>query len=395
MIAARRLLAAVALCLVLAIFLSLWALSSPGGNHPRTETPPTPSVTVTRAGPPEVVFNWGAERCSTNDVPDASARAFRLAGGVELIDGNYVNRRFIGPDLGQLTHPCAIVLNSTYDSDPAAFEDREWIASTWATGGDTVYALIHDEYQGSTHPSSCPSGVYRRCWYNTITYAVSHDGGRTFAASPGRTVATVPYRYRPDEGPEGIFDPTNIVRLPNGYYYVLAHLDIRDRTYGVCLLRTSTLSSADSWRGWSGQTNFATRFIDPYSSRTNPGLCRPVSPKALGDLVPGSITYSTAARRWVLVGVREGGIFYADSADLIHWSSLRLLYSAVVPWTYRCGTKDPVNYPSLIDPSSPSRNFQTVGRDAFLYLTVFHPTACQLGPDRELIRIPVTLSLSN
>jgi hypothetical protein len=362
----------------------------------RTEKTPTHRVTVATVGSPEVVFDWASGRCGTNDVPDTSARAFRTrGGGVELIAGNYVNRRFTGPDLAHLHQSCAIVLNSAYDSDPAAFEDREWIASTWATPNATVYALIHDEYQGNTHPGRCASGSYPRCWFNAITFAISHDGGRTFIALARRVVATVPYRYTPDEGPEGIFNPTNIVRLPDGYYYVMAHLDIRNTTYGVCLLRTSSLSRSDSWRGWSGQTTYATRFVDPYTSKTSPGLCRPVAPQALGDLVPGSITYSSAARLWVLVGVKEGGIFYSVSVDLIHWSSLKLLYSAVVPWTYRCGSKDPVNYPSLIDPSSPTRNFQTVGHHAFLYLTLFHPTSCQLGPDRELVRIPVTLSLTN
>jgi hypothetical protein len=342
------------------------------------------------------VFNWGTDRCSTNDVPDTSARAFRRVGGdVELIAGNYVNRRFIGPDLAHLRHPCAIVLNSAYNSDPAVFEDREWIASTWATGNAMVLALIHDEYQGNTHPGRCPSGVYLRCWFNTITMAISHDGGRTFAALPGGVVASVPYRYRPDEGPEGIFNPTNIVRLADGYYYVLVHLDIRNTTYGVCLIRTTSPSRTNSWRGWSGHTNFATKFIDPYSSRTSPGNCRPVAHKALGDLLPGSITYSSAARKWVLVGVKEGGIYYSVSADLIHWGSLKLLYPAVVPWTYRCGKRNAVSYPSLIDSSSPTRNFQTVGHDAFLYLTLFHPTSCQLGPDRELIRVPVTLSTTH
>ncbi|MCU1363878.1 MAG: uncharacterized protein JWM55_1706 [Acidimicrobiaceae bacterium] len=391
MIAERRLLAAVALCLLLAILLSSPALADLRGPS-RAENTPARGVAIATVGPPEVVFDWATDRCDTNDVPDTSARAFRTVGGAELIAGNYVNRRFTGPDLAHLHQSCAIVLNSAYDSNPAAFDDREWIASTWATPNTTVYALIHDEYQGNTHPGRCPSGSYPRCWLNAVTFAISHDDGRTFTALPGRVVATVPYRYTPDEGPKGIFNPTNIVRLPDGYYYVMAHLDIRNTTYGVCLLRTSSLSRSDSWRGWSGHTTFATRFVDPYTSRTSPGLCRPVAPTALVDLVPGSLTYSSSTGLWVLVGVKEGGIYYSVSADLIHWGSLKLLYSAVVPWTYRCGSKDPVNYPSLIDPSSPTRNFQTVGHTAFLYLTLFHPTSCRLGPNRELVRIPVTLS---
>lgn len=300
----------------------------------------------------------------------------------------------MGGDLSHLRHPCTTILNSAYDGNPAHYADREWIASTWAGRGAITYALVHDEYQGNTHAGRCHSHRYRRCWYNAITLAVSHNAGRTFTAVPGSVVAMLPYRYHPDTGPEGIFNPTNIVRASDGHFYVMAHLNIRDKIFGDCLLRTTSLSRAGAWRGWSGRSSFNMQFANPYTSRGASRLCRPVSPEALGDLLPGSISYARNAHRWVLVGVKEGGIFYSTSTNLISWSRLELLLPSVVPWTYHCGQGDPVNYPALIDPSSSDQNFQTIGPSAFLYLTLFRPKSCAMGADRALIRVPVSISTS-
>ena len=44
-------------------------------------------------------------------------------------------------------------------------------------------------------------------------------------------------------------------------------------------------------------------------------------------------------------------------------------------------------YPSLIDPNSTSRNFNTMGSSGYLYLTHL-----MTGYDRDLVRYPVTIS---
>ena len=69
-----------------------------------------------------------------------------------------------------------------------------------------------------------------------------------------------------------------------------------------------------------------------------------------------------------------------------------LFFPAQVTWDYQCGDKDPIAYPSLIDPASTSRNFETVGRKAYLYYTLFHYSNYQQGLDRDLVRIPVEIS---
>ena len=45
-------------------------------------------------------------------------------------------------------------------------------------------------------------------------------------------------------------------------------------------------------------------------------------------------------------------------------------------------------YPVVLDPLSPSRNFQTVGQRAYLYFTRFN----NFGYDRDLLRVPIEFS---
>jgi hypothetical protein len=359
--------------------------------------PPGPRpITLQVAGPPEVVFDWTTDRCEEPDIPDLPARAFRDAdGNVQLISAHYVNRRFIGPDLNHLRHGCEVIMASNYNPDPAAFDDHEWIASTWTPDGRTVYALVHNEFQGNTHAGSCPSGDYFKCWYNTVTLAVSSDGGRVYADAPRpKLVASIPYAYVPDTGPVGAFTPSNIVRNQrDGFFYALVYRNIRNETIGNCLIRTRDLADPSSWRAWSGGSSFATSFVDPYGSNPNPvaHLCAPVSRADPQDLQPNSLTWNTEARQWLLVGQALDGAYFSLSPDLITWTRPQQFFAAQTTWDYSCGKPDPFAYPSLIDPTSPSRNFETSGRTAYLYFTQFHYLDCQQTLDRDLVRVPVQI----
>ncbi len=51
-----------------------------------------------------------------------------------------------------------------------------------------------------------------------------------------------------------------------------------------------------------------------------------------------------------------------------------------------------VAYPSLLDPTSPSRTFATTDRRPYLYFTLFNHAGCKLGLDRDLVRVPVELA---
>ncbi|MBI3952211.1 MAG: hypothetical protein HY314_17315 [Acidobacteria bacterium] len=121
--------------------------------------------------------------------------------------------RMIGNTLDTVRRDCRVVMSSHQNADPSKFDDREWLTSLYAFDGRMIYALVHNEYQGHTHRGQCPSGDYGKCWVNSVTFAKSTDGGRTYshAPAPNHLVASAPYKYEPDTGPWGIFSPSNII----------------------------------------------------------------------------------------------------------------------------------------------------------------------------------------
>jgi hypothetical protein len=374
-------------------------------GHP-SRTSPLEPVLVT--GPEETVFDWSRDACEPEDIPDSPARAFRdAAGDVNLIATHFVNRRSVGRSLDRVRHRCAEILRSAYDPDPARFDDRQWLVSPYTTDGRTVHALVHDEYQGHTHPGRCPSGDYQRCWYNAITYARSQNGGTTFVQPPAaqRLVAAVPYTYTPDRGPYGIFQPSNVLRhRSDGHWYTLVFAERHERQRrGVCLMRTRRLGDPGSWRAWDGEA-FTVRFANPYAGPApDPAdhVCAPVSYEEIGDMTH-SLTWNTYFGRYMLVSPtasrdpRSGravyGFYYSLSSDLVHWEPRKLIRESELLQSHRCGDPDPLFHPAILDPDSRSRNFETAGRNAYLYFTRIHADGCDLTLDRDLVRVPVQFS---
>ena len=71
-----------------------------------------------------------------------------------------------------------------------------------------------------------------------------------------------------------------------------------------------------------------------------------------------------------------------------------MLVEVPLPWTVDdSGSDTSMLYPSLLDPTSPSRNFDTVGDTAYLYYTRMN--AGQASLDRDLLRVAVTVELDN
>ncbi len=349
------------------------------------------------------VYDWSRSACAPDDIPDLPARAFRdWRGRTQLILSHYVNRRLVGRDLDHLRPDCRPVLLSHNSPSPAEFDDRRWIGSLYTADGRTVYALVHAEFQGQRHAGRCPSGVYLDCWYNALTFAVSRDGGDSYHEPPlpSRLVAAIPQRYRPSGGPAGIFEPSNIVRNPaDGYFYVL----VREVAYGgsvrgTCVLRTRTPGIPSSWRGWDG-ASFAIRFRSAYATAGG-SFCAPVARAEIGEMTE-SLTYNLRLRRFLLVGVSNPydagrgrqvwGIYYSVSADLLNWTPRRLLLEVPTIHNYVCGGADPIAYPSVIDPSSPSRTFSTSDARVYLYFTRYNYRDCRQTLDRDLVRVIVTV----
>jgi hypothetical protein len=297
-----------------------------------------PSILVRPTGNEVILFRRSSDACDPDDVPDAPARALRVAdGSVAVFAANQQNRVLRGVDLLSVRPDCAVVFAESWAADPAQYDDRLWLASTWSADSTNVIALVHSEYQGNRHPGQCPSGRYTA-----------------------------------------------------------------SRRSATALIRTEHPDAPASWRAWDG-TAFGVEFIDPYRSTAPPveHVCPTVDRNHLAGPVASLVRHAPSGAYVVLfVAGNPAGdaqlpwaVFSAESWDLVHWSLPRLVIPVARFDAIACWTSVPLAYPSLIDPGSPSVNFDTVGDSAQLFLTRFNLDGCRTSLDRDLIRMPVSLTI--
>jgi len=382
-------------------------------------------VTVA-VGTKEVVFDYTSDRCDDFDFPDSTAHIVRAADG-ELIlfaavpssvlgatSGAYRVSR--GPDFNSFERVCEPpALVSADVRTPESYENQEWLWTPYREGTDW-HVLIHNEFHDTMAPPPCVAGdplSSNPCWYNSITYAVSTDGAATFVkpGAPAHVVAPPPEVWTPP-GPdapvqrwyaEGYFEPSNIVLGPEDYYYTgfraIPRYDVDYR--GTCIMRTKTLHDPASWRAWDGE-GFNLKLSSPYVTETPTEVCDFVQMPDGQMMDFSSLTYNTYLDRYMAVGIWgdwvDGkllcGVYLSLSFDLIHWSHIQLITKAL-SW---CET-DPtipglietvsIGYPSIIDHTDPSTNFERPGRTPYLYYTRFNDG----GLDRDLVRVPVRFTL--
>lgn len=354
----------------------------------------SPGLTIQLEGSAVPAISGARPSCDPLDIPDAPARAIRLrTGEVQLYASHFHNRVERGPGLLVLKHDCRVVLSGAERDDPAVFDDRAWIVSPW-TDGTTIWAIMHNEFQGHRRPLLCPSRRYMDCWYNSLTAAVSRDSGLSFVRGPGRAlVATLPYRYdQVGLGHHGYFNPSNIVTLENAHYVMAFATGSLLQHEGNCLLRTDRVDDPASWRAWDGAA-FNVTFIDPYSAPQAPEghVCAPVGAGKLRWPVTSLVRHGASGLfiATMLNGARGGGVFYATSTDLIRWSVPAGLMPGVGQEAFTCVDTPPIAYPSVLDPATDDPNFATVSEHAFLFFTRFDVINCRTGLDRELLRVGV------
>lgn len=355
--------------------------------------PPPKGITFS-FGPEETVFNHTTDSCEPLDVPDIPAHAVRLAdGSLMLADGDAPRYyAMFGADFSTLHRQCATpALVSDDFTNPDSYDNYEWIQSVYRDG-NVIHALIHNEYHDPIAPDCKPgdSSPANPCWYNSITYAVSTDGGQTFthAAPPGHLVAPPSELWDPQGPPPpyGYFNPSNIVHAQDGFYYAVFVAIAKNGPQGTCVIRTQTLSDPTSWRAWDGSA-FNLQMIDPYTGPPSP-LCTSVLSPALGQ---PTLTYNTYLAKYMIVGGSQGGNIcgaaYSLSSDLIHWSAPQLLRTAA---QCQSGVNVVDVYFSLIDHSDSSVNFETADSALYLYYTRFNTGLGTL--DRDLVRVPMSIT---
>lgn len=363
-----------------------------------------------------IVFDSLNSRCPGSDMPDAGARAFRNDKNlVSLVASSSNARSFVGKSLNSTTYKCDVIYSSHLDDEPKNFADREWIAATYTLDGQRVHALIHNEFQGNRRPNLCPSRNYFRCWRNSITYAFSEDGGESFVApKPDHLIATLPYPYDGQAGKHtGYFNPTNIIEKDGYFYSLFAAEGYKAQKNGMCLMRTRTLDKPASWRAWDGK-DFTIRFADPYRENiTDPAqhVCEPVGKPNIMNNQSGLVRHLPSGKYILTMhshvkdagGKIIPGFYFSTSPDLIHWSPRQLIRQTPIS-TFDLKGKSPAGckesffevYPSLLDDNSPSRNFETVDDEAWLYFTrMYTDETCQPSAHRDLLRQRVRLTLGS
>ena len=365
---------------IILLAFTLWSISvSSQITYPGTPT----------TGASEMIFDYSLSNCNSIDIPDAPARAFRdAAGKINLIASHYTTWRMTGISFSSLTKSCTPVMTSHNDSNPATFNNNEWIVAPYTTDGVNIRALVHNEY--------VPCGNATNCWYNSITTVSSADSGKTYThlTAPSHLVAASPYQstYPTNHVPFGIFGGSNIIKK-GGFYYAMVHLETHLlQEWGAGIMRTSNLSDPASWRGWDG-TGYNVQFVNPYTQsgyNNADKVLAPLSRDNIGKMC-ASLTYNTFFEKYMVVdytnsivnGSMVYGFFYALSDDLINWSAKRLIVQTSSTWA--AGGS---NYPSIIDHADTSRNFERAGQSAYLYYTKWNAGTY----DRDLLRIPVTFN---
>jgi hypothetical protein len=367
-------------------------------------------VSVAVVGPKEVVFDYTTDRCEDLDLPDSPAHIIRAENGeLVLFAGNgptnYVSR---GPDFDTLQRVCdPPALVSADLRTPESYENWEWIWSTYREG-TKWHALILNEFHDTFAPTCKPGdpSPANPCTYWSLTHAVSTDGARSFVKPNPRAhvVAPPPQIWEPPVTPatewlkEGYAAASSIVRRSNDYYYAVIGLyETKNAPHRYCLMRTETLDDPASWRAWDGN-GFNLRMESPYVTGDQVAPCVALwNPPAMPGLV-----YSTYLGLYMAVGGGGSGqpsspcgIYLWLSIDLLHWSSPQLLVEAFGSGQEgMCGTGPrlepvPIIFPTIIDHTDTTANFERAGRNVYLYYTRFNEGVF----DRDLVRVPLTFTL--
>ncbi|MCG6205522.1 hypothetical protein LPW26_12800 [Rhodopseudomonas sp. HC1] len=327
------------------------------------------------------------------DLPDAPLRAFRLAdGSIRAFATHYRNRALIGSNFADLRESCSIAYEGRLDPDPSHFDYKTWIASTWLSEDGSVFALGHNEYQAQEVPGRCSFRDYESCWYNSIVLLHSRDSGRTFRryGNQGGLLLAPDFVDTLGQGhSRGYTSPTNMVKSGNFVYSLVAYAGLDPKDRGRCVLRSSLPINAESW-----QILTSDGFVRPNGSPfLDKAKLRCRYAEGLGGFV-GSIA-KVSGRDLFLATVAEddsegGSIVTYVSSDLVHWRNRQVLLHVSLFWSKACASDYRYSYPSLVDESSSTANFDEVGSTATLYLV---RSACRVGTDRALVRTTVKVQL--
>jgi hypothetical protein len=343
-----------------------------------------------------VMSAYTERRCPEDYITDAPLRALRKADGqIWALAADGHNWFLTGTSLLSLSTTCAPAMQSGMSDEELAHDYESWIQATYSKDGTNVFGLVSEALEG--HGGSYPcytKAESQNCWINTITAAFSRDGGSRFILYPvgKRVVAESNRKYDPSQhGLIGYLTTSNIVSNGSSYFvFIYVNADPSGgQAKGNCLFESKSLFDTQSWFAWSGNGfNAVTR----KEGRREAQPCTPLAPSLLDQPVR-SLTYWSKYKVWVAtffsrratpsVG-RVPGIFMSTSRDLLNWSDPTLVMQAHQQREPgECN--DFIRYPSILDPDSASRNFDTIdsGRE-ILTFTYNFVTGCHGSYNRDL-----------
>ncbi len=389
---ARRLLPPLALaCLALAVLPSRRAAA---------QSPPPPTLSFTQIYPRQTLFDYATDACPVKNIPDGPVRAFKRADGkFVLVNNTFNNWQMVGSTPFDLTPQCASVL--PYDGA----RGQSGIDGTYTEDGQTIYGVTGQDLSVLNFANGCQDKYDGNCWQNDIEGIVSTDGGNNYSYTSsynGNVAALTHTLSNSQPGSEGFFGSSNIVKR-GGYYYMIAFAEDAYATgaakYHNCLLRTSNLADPTSWRGYDGSGFTAP--LQPNGSGPGPIQCVDVG---IGSLVNSVNSLSFITSKGVYIAVTEArlqlagdkapvsGAYYSTSPNLINWSpTKRLMAMPLIQGVD--STTEADFYPTLIDPFSRSRNFETIDSNTpVLVYTLMHLGYNSSGTlNRDLMAVPLMM----
>lgn len=305
------------------------------------------------------IVRYAADKCEWWDIPDTFTRAFRDARGVvNLWATSITGYRMIGDSLDTVGPNCSPIMASEENVSFDVLAYHEWLTSPYTLDGQTIYSLVHNEWYAWLVDPRCTQNNQIDGWVNSITLAVSTDGGVSFIHPSDYIVRQppVPWDASFSCAPEhptiyGSFTPSNIISGADGYYYAMFQSEA-DPTgilmWGSCLMRNRDVSNASSWEVFT-KDGWAVSKI---------GACTPLERDKI-EKMHGSLTFNLFLNAYVLVDEKffpERGVFFSLSEDLMHWTEPVMIFAGDGFW-----------YPTLLDPSDTSRNFEETGRMPYVY----------------------------
>lgn len=350
-------------------------------------------VVIAPIGQEEVVYSWSKQRCSDDFIPDSPARAFRRPdNSIALIAAHYHNQFLTGKNFNDIKPDCRTMSTGAESDDPRSFDTRYWIQALVPSNGKLI-ALASHEYAGNRH-GQCLTKL--SCWYSSIIELTADQQELRFRYPDafGQRLVAVPTKpYDQDRKQRyGFFSTSNIVS-DGGYAYVFVWSE-QDSKPRNCLLRAPLKSVVGNWSAYHNGSFEPEHELSGGEAKNDE--CDAIAPEALRGQLRSLVRFRD---KWVGVFMQRSkeqvktGIYYSTSPDLLRWSAPTYL-AHFEPWYGGSGCGVFYDYPSLIDHGSKSSFFDSANDELFLYLTRMNWADCSGGLNRDLVRIPLGISVN-